>query len=145
MYRLDKMEKDVPPEELLAWRQRKTKPLLEALFKWIAAQEIPPSNSLRKALRYIQLREKGLMRFLDDPKIAPDNNATERVMRSVVLGRKNHYGSRSERGTEVAAIFYSLLESAELAGLNPHAYIRQAVAAALAGSEIPLPHEIAQA
>ena len=145
VYRLEKMAKEVPPDELLAWRQRKTKPLLEALFKWIAAQEIPPSNSLRKALRYIQLREKGLMRFLDDPKIAPDNNATERVMRSVVLGRKNHYGSRSERGTEVAAIFYSLLESAELAGVNPHAYIRQAVDAALDGREIPLPHEIAQA
>ena len=145
MYRLEKMAKELPPDELLAWRQRKTKPLLEALFKWIAEQEIAPSNSLRKALRYIQLREKGLMRFLDDPKIAPDNNATERVMRSVVIGRKNHYGSRSERGTEVAAICYSLVESAELAGVNPHAYLREAVAAALDGVKIPLPHEIASA
>ena len=71
------------------------------------------------------------MRFLDDPRICPDNNASERVLRTVVLGRKNHYGSRSERGTKVAALLYSLVESAELAGVNPHDYLRRAVHAAL--------------
>lgn len=143
MYRLEKKVKGKPPDEILSWRQRKTKRLLEAFFKWIAEQEIPPTNSLRQALRYIQVREKPLMRFLEDPLIDPDNNATERVLRSVVLGRKNHYGSRSERGTEVAALFYSLLESADLAGVNPHVYLREALHAALDGATIPLPHELA--
>jgi transposase len=82
------------------------------------------------------------MQFVDDPRVTPDNNATERVLRSVVLGRKNHYGSRSERGTEVAALFYSLLESAELAGVNSHTYLHQAVDVALAGRQVPLPHEL---
>ena len=42
------------------------------------------------------------------------------------VGRKNHYGSRSERGTRVAAVFYSLIESAKLAGVVPRAYLGQA-------------------
>jgi transposase len=142
IYRLETLAKEKPPDQLLSWRRRKTKPLLGAFFKWIATLEIPPTSSLRDALRYIQLREKPLMRFVDDARLSPDNNATERVLRSVVLGRKNHYGSRSERGTEVAAVFYSLLESAELAGVNPHSYLRQAVEAALDGHQVPLPHEL---
>jgi hypothetical protein len=97
---------------------------------------------LRNALRYIQLRKQQLLRFLEDPRPDPDNNATERVIRGVVLGRKNHHGSRSERGTRVAALVYSLIDSAQLAGVNPHDYLRRAVYAALEGAQIPLPHEI---
>ena len=74
----------------------------------------------------------------------PDNNATERVIRGVVVGRKPHYGSRSERGTQVAALFYSLVDSAELAGVTPHEYLRIAVDAALDGEPIPLPHELVE-
>jgi hypothetical protein len=64
---------------------------------------------------------------------------------SVVVGRKNHYGSKSRRGTEVAALFYSLLESAKLAGVDPAAYLRAAAVAALHGERIPLPHELCAA
>jgi transposase len=49
----------------------------------------------------------------------------------VVVGRKNHYGSRSQRGTEVAALFYSLIETAKLAGVNPKTYLLEATHAAL--------------
>jgi len=66
-------------------------------------------------------------------------------MRGPVVGRKNHYGSRSQRGTEVAALFYSLMESAKLNALDPRDYLRQAVRAVLAGERIPLPHQIAAA
>jgi hypothetical protein len=85
---------------------------------------------------------EGLKLFLDDPAISLDNNFTERALRGVVVGRKNHYGSRSERGTEVAALFYSLIESAKLVGLDPHVYLRCATGAALKGETIPLPHEL---
>jgi len=74
-----------------------------------------------------------------DPRIPIDNNATERALRGVVVGRKNHYGSRSRRGTEVAALFYSLVETAKLTGDEPKAYLRRAVFAALRGEPIPLP------
>ena len=73
----------------------------------------------------------GLTRFLDDPRIPLDNNAAERALRGPVVGRKNHYGSKSVRGTEVAALFYTLCETATLTGVDPHAYLLHAVDAAL--------------
>jgi hypothetical protein len=60
-----------------------------------------------------------------------DNNAAERALRGPVVGRKNHYGSKSLRGTQVAALFYTLCETAKLAGVDPHAYLLGAVEAAL--------------
>ncbi len=56
------------------------------------------------------------MRFLADPRIPLDTDGVERALRGVAVGRKNHYQSRSERGTRVAALFYSLIDSAKLAG-----------------------------
>jgi hypothetical protein len=63
----------------------------------------------------------------------------------VVLGRKNHYGSRSERGTQVAALFYSLIESAKLAGVDPDTYLHTLAHAAVKEQSMPLPHELASA
>jgi transposase len=145
MYRLEATAKakGLSTPELFRWRQRKARPLLEAFFRWLLTLQIPSTYELHAAVKYIMLRKQSLLRFVDDPLLSPDNNATERVIRGVVVGRKNHYGSRSERGTQVAALFYSLLDSAELAGINPHEYLQIAVNAALEGEQIPLPHEIA--
>src|SRR5207245_2981824 len=88
---------------------------------------------------------KGLTLFLDDPRVPLDNNRTERGLRGVVLGRKNHYGSRSQRGTEVAALFYSLLESAKLSGVEPKLYLLTATRRALADSKtVTLPRGLAR-
>ena len=147
MYRLEAMAKakGLSPPELLEWRQRKTRPLLEAFFRWVNTLMIPSTFELHAALRYIVKREEPLKRFLDNPHLEPDNNETERVIRGVVVGRKNFYGSRSVRGTQVAALFYSLLDSAALAGVNPKDYLALAVKAALAKQQIPLPHEMLEA
>ena len=59
------------------------------------------------------------------------NNHMEQEIRNWVLGRKNHYGSRSQRGTEVAAIFYTLIETAKLCGVDPALYLRTAAMAAI--------------
>ncbi|MDP9120139.1 MAG: hypothetical protein M3O15_02035, partial [Acidobacteriota bacterium] len=65
----------------------------------------------------------------------------ERPALRVVVGRKNHYGSRSRRGTEVAALFYSLCESAKIAGVEPRAYLLRATHAALeTPGTVTLPH-----
>jgi hypothetical protein len=58
------------------------------------------------------------------------------------VGRKNHYGSHSLRGTEVAATLYSLMESAKLNALEPRLYMRVAVRAGLRHETVPLPHEV---
>jgi transposase len=67
-----------------------------------------------------------LVRFVANPKIPLDTNSVERALRGVAFGRKNYYGSRSERGTRVAAVFYSLIESTRLCGVEPRAYLREA-------------------
>ncbi|MEZ4329176.1 MAG: transposase [Polyangiales bacterium] len=86
----------------------------------------------------------GFKRFLDDPRVPLDNNATERGPRGPVVGRKNHYGSKSERGTKVAAILYSLLETAKLHGVEPTAYVHDAAVAVRRG-EVLLPGELGRA
>ena len=61
----------------------------------------------------------------------------------MVIGRKNHYGSRSRRGTEVAALLYSLIESAKLCGVEPKAYLLRALRATLATpGAVTLPHTL---
>lgn len=102
-----------------------------------------PESSVGKAIAYMLGLWPGLTLFLDDPRIPVDNNATERGLRGVVLGRKNHYGSRSERGTEVAALFYSLLESAKLAGVEPKLYLHTATRTALENPKaVSLPYDL---
>jgi Transposase IS66 family len=88
-------------------------------------------------------RRRSSRAFSTIPRIALDNNATERALRGMVLGRKNHYGSRSQRGTEVAALFYSLIESAKLCGAEPKAYLLCAATAALRNpGAVTLPHDL---
>ena len=124
-------------------RQERSKPILDELFAYAQRAQVIPGSSLETAFDYMAKLKSGLERFINDPRIPIDNNLTERSQRGIVVGRKNHYGSRSRRGTEVAALFYSFVESAKLCGLNPKAYLKRAVMAALRGERIPLPHEIA--
>jgi len=84
-----------------------------------------------KALRYLLKHWDGLKLFLEDPRIALDNNAAERVLRGPVVGRKNFYGNRSKRGAKTTAILYSLIETAKLCGQEPSAYLREAAIAAI--------------
>lgn len=124
-------------------RDERSRPIVGAIRDWALARRSLPESSLGKAVAYMLGLWKGLTLFLDDPRIPLDNNQTERGLRGVVLGRKNHYGSRSERGTEVAALFYSLLESAKLAGVEPKLYLLTATRAALANrGTVTLPHEL---
>ncbi len=62
--------------------------------------------------------------------------------KSARSGRSTSYNSKSKRGTEVAAIFYSLVETATLVGVDPKRYLKVALAAALKGDRIPLPFEL---
>lgn len=145
LYNVEALCPTGPPGDEVRRRLRDTKsrPIIVRIQQWALEQRALPESGLGKAIAYMGGRWNGLVRFLDNPAIPLDNSATERGIRGPVVGRKNHYGSRSKRGTEVAAVLYSLMESAKLCGLEPKAYLRQAVTAALAGEQIPLPHEAA--
>jgi transposase len=134
-------------DETAAWRSRlrheRSRPIVRDIQTWALAQRALPESSLGKALGYLLGLWTGLTRFLDDARIPLDNNRTERGLRGVVLGRKNHYGSRSRRGTEVAALFYSLIESAKLSDVDPKRYLLAATRAALADhAGVTLPHAL---
>jgi len=113
-------------------RHERSQPVLDHIWHWATVQVGLPRSDFGKAVRYMLERWDGLTRFITDPRIPLDNNAAERALRGPVVGRKNHYGSRSLRGTQVAALFYTLCESARLIRVDAQAYLRHAVDAALA-------------
>ena len=113
-------------------RLERSQPVLDRIWHWATVQVGLPRSDFGKAVRYMLERWDGLTRFVTDPRIPLDNNAAERALRGPVVGRKNHYGSRSLRGTQVAALFYTLCESARLIGVDAHAYLHYAIDAALA-------------
>lgn len=124
-------------------RQEQSRGIVQEIRDWALRQRVLPESSLGKAITYMLGLWAGLTRFLDDVRIPLDNNHTERGLRGMVVGRKNHYGSRSQRGTEVAALFYSLIESAKLRGVDPKAYLLAATHAALADRKaVTLPHDL---
>jgi transposase len=123
-------------------RATRSREVLAGIQAWCLETKVLPGSGLADAIRYVASRWQELTRFVDDPQIPLDSNGVERALRGPVVGRKNHYGSRSLRGLEVAAILYTLLETAKLAGVDPKVYLRRAVAAGRRGERVPLPHEL---
>jgi transposase len=130
--------------KLAALRTERSKPIVDGIRDWAIAQKPKtlPESGLGKAIAYMLGLWPGLTRFLTDARIPLDNNATERALRGLVVGRKNHYGSRSKRGTEVAALFYGLIETAKLAGVEPRRYLLEAAVAAVTGKPPLLPQDL---
>ncbi|HEU4408217.1 MAG TPA: IS66 family transposase [Polyangiaceae bacterium] len=128
-------------------RTTKSREVLDQIVAWVfaTALTVPPGSGLAQAIAYMVKLWPGLVRFVDDPRIPLDNNGSERAARDAVLGRKNHYGSRSKRGTQVAAMLYSLVGSARLSGINPEAYLRVAALRAIRREPVLLPHELTPA
>jgi len=138
---IPKLPRDAPDEahlDVVALRRRlradRSKPIVDELREWAYATKpvTLPQSSLGKAIDYMLSLWPGLTRFLSDPRVPLDNNAAERALRGVVVGRKNHYGSHSKQGARVAAILYTVFESAKLAGVDPRAYVLEAARRAIA-------------
>jgi transposase len=121
-------------------RRAEAPAVLEKLKTWLWSQAVLKTLSIGNAAGYAIANWDRLTRFVNDARIPLDNNATERGIRGPVVGRRNHFGSKSERGTEVAATFYTLIETAKLNGLDPAEYLLEAVRAADRGELLlPLP------
>jgi len=115
-----------PPDERRTVRQIRAGPELESLYTWLHATLVTVSkkSALAVAIRYALSRWPALARYRDDGRIEIDNNAAERSLRAVALGRKNWLFAGSDDGGERAAAIYSLLGSAQLNGLDVEAYMR---------------------
>jgi hypothetical protein len=111
-------------------RQERSKTLVEKLFiNWKKyLKDLPKKSSTGLAINYALNNEIALKRFLDDGKIEIDNNAAERAVRAIALGRKNWLFAGSDGGGETAASIYTITETAKLNGINPQVYLKYVLA-----------------
>ena len=107
-------------------RRARSAPLLADLRAWLTAQYalLSAKSPLANAIQYSLTRWAALTRYLDDGYIEIDNNAAERAIRALVLGRRNYLFAGSDAGGETAARLYSLIGTCRLNGIDPHAYLR---------------------
>ena len=130
LYAIEKEIRGRSPERAARVRNQRARPLLESLQQWL---EATLANCRRKsdtavAVHYALGRWEALTRYVDDGGIEIDNNAAERALRAVALGRKNYLFAGSDAGGERAAAIYSLIGTAKLNGLDPEAYLRDVLA-----------------
>jgi len=90
--------------------------------------KVSRKSDIAGAIRYALGRWPALLRYCDDGLLEIDNNAAERALRAVAIGRKNYLFAGSDAGGERAAAMYSLIGSAKLNGLDPEAYLRHVLA-----------------
>jgi transposase len=116
-----------PPEERLAIRKLRARSFLEALRHWLETTlaAVSRKSEIAAAIRYALARWRALLRYCEDGRIEIDNNAAERALRAVALGRKNYLFAGSDSGGERAATIYSLIGTAKLNGLDPEGYLRE--------------------
>lgn len=113
-------------EEIREIRENVTKPLLEKFFRWCEKkqQEYLPSEKTREAIRYALNQKESLMRVLEDPRLELTNNAAERAVRPVAVGRKNWLFSDSERGARALSVLFSIVETAKANSLKVYEYLK---------------------
>src|SRR6202045_1915797 len=127
LYAIEEEIRGRSAEERREVRNARSRPLLESLKQWFQETlgKLSTKSDTTKAIRYAQGCWDALMRFCDDGHLEIDNNAAERSLRTVVLGRKNYLFCGSDNGGERAAAIYGLIGTAKLNGLNPEAYLRE--------------------
>ena len=125
LYDIERQIKGQPRDARFALRQTETRPKVEAFKAWSEAQlaRIPGKSDLAKAFHYALNRWDAFTLFLDDGRVAIDNNAAERAIKPVVIGRKNFLFAGSDAGGETLASAMTIVETAKFNGLDPQAYI----------------------
>ena len=125
MYAIESAVRGKPPDSRLKGRQQ-AKPILDEFHGWLldTRRQLSKKSGLADAIGYALNHWQALIRYASDGRIEIDNNAAERALRAVALGRKNFLFAGSDAGGERAAAIYSLVGSAKLNGLDPEAYLR---------------------
>lgn len=115
-----------PPDERMRIRQRQTGPVLDELKAWMngTLAQVSAKSPMALAIGYSLSNWTALARFVDDGRIEAHNNAAERALRAVAIGRKNYLHLGSDGGGQSAAVIYTLLGTARLNGINPQLYLR---------------------
>jgi transposase len=126
LYVIEREIRGQPPLVRAAVRAAQSAPLLAALHAWLTTTyaSLAAKSPLAGAIQYTLTRWTALTRYVEDGRIEIDNNAAERAIRALVLGRRNYLFAGSDAGGETAARLYSLVGTCRLHGIDPHHYLR---------------------
>lgn len=125
IYHEEKQLADLTATERYEQRLVKLKPLLDAFFSWLEAQNISGKGKLAKAVNYALNEKKYLYTFLEDGNVPIDNNRAENAIRPFAVGRKNWLFNNTERGAKCSAILYSIISTAQANGLDAEKYLTE--------------------
>jgi transposase len=131
--RLFAVERDIAglsAEARLAARRERSAPILADLGPWLRQQQerLSRKSEVGKTIAYATRRWEALTRFMSDGRICLSNNAAERALRGVAVGRRNWTFAGSDRGGERAAAIYTLIETCKLNGVDPQAWLADVLA-----------------
>lgn len=126
LYELEREIADLTAEDRLRARQEGARPVLERIEKWLLEQRgcVLPKSPIGKAIAYAIGLWPSLVRYVDDGSLAIDNNAAERAIKPVVIGRKNWLFAGSQDGARRAAVLCSVIETCRRHDVDPFAYLR---------------------
>jgi hypothetical protein len=143
LYAVEKRLKDLRAEARAGERRCQAGPILEELHAWLqkSLPEVPPSTLTGKALTYLNNQWPQLVGYLDDGRLAIDNNACERAIRPFVIGRRNWLFAHTPNGADASATLYSIIETAKANGHEPYRYLRYIFTAL---PEASSPEQVAQ-
>ena len=125
LYAIERNIRGKPPDERQRVRQAEATPLIDDMHTWLneALHQCSKGSALRKAINYARKQWDSLTLYLQDGRIEIDNNAAERAIRPLALGRKNHLFAGSESVGHYGAALYTIMGTAKLNGLDPKAYL----------------------
>lgn len=124
MFALERKWNNLTSDERRDKRQAYLRPVIEAFWKWCDQTDSLPKTRLGKAITYAQGQRAALNRVLLYGEVDLSNNASERNMKSYVIGRKNWLFSTSPKGAEANAVWMSLIQSAKANGINVREYVQ---------------------
>ncbi len=126
LFQIEEAAKELSDAARAELRSAKARPRLEEFKAWLALAEtqVLPKSPLAKAIGYAQNQWPALLRYIDDGRLSISNNAAERALRPIAIGRKNWLFFQREGGGKVAAVLMSLLMTAQAAGIHVGDYFR---------------------
>lgn len=129
LYAIERQIRGHSPPERRKQRQERAAPILHDLHEYLITmqQDLSAKAPLMGAIQYALTRWVALTRYVDDGRIEIDNNAAERSIRALVLGRRNYLFAGSDGGGEAAANLYSLIGTCRLNSIDPHRYLQEVI------------------
>jgi hypothetical protein len=126
LYELERAAKDFTDAQRLQMRQELAVPILEQFHQWLEAQrpEVQPKSPMGEAIGYALNNWAALVRYTEAGFLAIDNNASEREMKRIAIGRKNWLSVGSPRGGQTAAVLFTFTSTCQRLGVEPWAYLQ---------------------